>query len=353
MDTMLDIIIPQYNESEELINHLLTSIENQIGINLSTILKVTIVNDHSKYKLSNEFLSRFHFPLEYIETPVNGGAGRARQYGMDHTSAPYIMFCDADDRLYDCSALMKLLNQIRLLEVQQKPWSYIWSYFYEEFRKDRAYDLISHDKPSMIFMHGKVWNRKFLQEHDIKFHPSLRTFEDTYFGKLVALVSPKSQQFCLKEYTYIWMRNPNSVTAQWNHDGKQYLYWQVDDYITCNKDSLKVLYDKRNSIPRWKELLMVSLLFTYFLIQSADFQDNEQDTLDRRGRLEDFFGELCIDYSNEIKSLTPAELRGVFMETRQDALTRYRLLDCNENWENFKRRMEDKYGLDLRGCLKL
>ena len=43
----LDIIIPQYNETEEVIKPLLNSIENQRGIS-KDVFQVTIVNDHSK-----------------------------------------------------------------------------------------------------------------------------------------------------------------------------------------------------------------------------------------------------------------------------------------------------------------
>jgi len=74
----LDIIIPQYKESEEMIKPLLTSIENQVGVK-NTAFQVTIVNDHTDHKLSEAFLKSFNYPIQYLETPENGGAGMARQ----------------------------------------------------------------------------------------------------------------------------------------------------------------------------------------------------------------------------------------------------------------------------------
>jgi glycosyltransferase involved in cell wall biosynthesis len=148
----LDIIIPQYKETEEMIKPLLTSIENQVGVK-NTAFTVTIVNDHSDCKLSQEFLNSFSYPIQYLETPENGGGGMTRQYGVDHTSNPLIMFCDADDRLFDCAALLNLFNAIRINKTQTGvDFNMLSSSFYEEHisADGKGYDLIKHEKPTMI-----------------------------------------------------------------------------------------------------------------------------------------------------------------------------------------------------------
>lgn len=125
----LDIIIPHYSEKPAVIRHLLDSIEGQVGVNLSKAIQVTIVNDCNDEPLQEliNFLDtvQYSFPIKVLRNDKNAGAGVARQTGINHTSLPYIMFCDADDSLYNSDALMKLLNYVNLLEVQKKPWSYI------------------------------------------------------------------------------------------------------------------------------------------------------------------------------------------------------------------------------------
>ena len=172
----LDIIIPHYKEDPKMVRHLLDSIEGQVGIDLGQAIKVTIVNDKNDEayaKLINFIkLAQYSFTVTLYQTPENGGAGRARQYGIDKTDLPYIMFCDADDQLYGSDAILKMVNYANMLDVQKKKWSYIWADFYEEqFISNTGYNLIKHDTPSMIWMHGKLWNRSFIQEHNIKFHP--------------------------------------------------------------------------------------------------------------------------------------------------------------------------------------
>ena len=211
----LDIIIPQYKETEEVIKPLLTSIENQVGIS-KDIFQVTIVNDHSDCKLSDAFLKSFSYPIQYLETPENGGGGMARQWGVDHTSNPLIMFCDADDRFFDCTSLLNIFNAMRFNNIKTgKTFNMLTSSFYEEHieANGKGYDLIKHEKPTMIWMHGKIFRRSFLEKYNIRFLPGLRTFEDTFFGKHVALLAPQTTQIHCNYYTYLWVRNPDSVTS--------------------------------------------------------------------------------------------------------------------------------------------
>lgn len=350
----LDIIIPQYNETEELIGHLLSSINNQIGIDLTKVVTVTIVNDHSNTKLNTNFLNSFLFKVNYIETPVNGGAGRARQYGIDNTSGDYILFCDADDRLYSSTVLLEICNQIRLLEVKQKSWSYIWTYFYEEFRKDKAFDLIPHDQPAAIWMHGKVWNRKFLQQNDIRFHETLRTFEDTYFGKVVSMLSSADQIYCVPKYSYLWMRNPLSVTSNWNHDGKGYMYWNNHDYITCGLSTAEKLYKHIECTPKWKESLLINFYFTFFIINSKDFADTDNElTKIKIIELENFINELYLKYNHTLKDITDNFKVKVFKSTKITSLNKLDVCCERFSWSEWLRHLDEVYGTDMSEKLKL
>lgn len=350
----LDIIIPHYRESVDMINHLLSSIDNQVGIDLQKVIRVTIVNDcdNEAYEALNraQLNKRYKYSLTIMQTPLNGGAGYARQYGLDRTELPYIMFCDSDDSLWDCSALMKLLNQIRVLEIQEKPWSYIWSDFYEErFLNNRGYDLFSHDKPSMIWLHGKVWNRQFLNEHNIRFHNKLRTFEDTYFGKIVGLSAPKSYAYHLPYPTYLWRRNPNSITSQWNVDDRSYLYWRYKDYINCNFDTLDFIYKAKTlEHSRWKEVYLTTLYFTYFILQLTEYNDIENpETQLRRKAIQDMFVELITRWGTTVQA-NYKELCDWYTEVRSNMANLFQGFGIEqEPYNNFLDRLSKEYNVNL------
>lgn len=354
----LDIIIPHYSEKPQVVRHLLDSIEMQVGLNLSKAIKVTIVNDKNDaacVELS-AFIDKadYSFPIEILQTNVNGGAGLARQYGLDHTNLPYIMFCDADDSLYSCSALSSLLNQIRLLEVQQKSWNYIWGNFYEEqITKTRGYNLIPHDKLSMIWLHGKIWNRAFLTQYNIRFHSSLRTFEDTYFGKLVALSAPKSTAQHVNEVVYLWRNNPNSVTADWNHDKHSYLYWRNDDYVTCTYSVLKALRPRYKTIERWNETFFVGVMFTYFMLQFGEFNTNEPHTLTLRTNLECLFVALVSEFGDTITRVSNLEKVKWYSMTRYEIVNQFSFNIEQVSWNDFLKYIDEKYKINSYDLLKI
>ena len=62
----LQILVPQYKETEEIIKPLLDSIEVQQNINLKDDIGVVIVNDGTNVHLSNKFFKRYSFPSTVI-----------------------------------------------------------------------------------------------------------------------------------------------------------------------------------------------------------------------------------------------------------------------------------------------
>lgn len=347
----LDIIIPQYNETEDEVRPLLSSIANQVGVS-KDLIKVTIVNDHSQWKFSDSFLSSFGLDITYLETPENGGAGMARQWGVDHTSNPLIMFCDADDRLFDCTALLNLYNAMRLNNAKNNKWTLLTSSFYEEqIIGERGYNLVEHDKPTMIWMHGKVFRRDFIEKNNIRFLPGLRTFEDTFFGKLYTILCPQMEQIHCNYYTYFWKRNPKSITSNWNHDGKDYLFWNNNDYIMCNRNLIAQLVEKDPKNSKTIELIWVNLFFIFFMLQFKEFNDENEDTIAKRDALIKFFLEIVSNYSEYIIKTPMGKRAGIYHSVYCD-MPRYRFYVERITWHGFIKILGDIIGdqIDL-SCL--
>jgi len=54
-------------------------------------ITITIIDDCSSVQ----------YDVKTIRMPQNGGPGAARQYGINHTIEPFIMFVDAGDTFVD------------------------------------------------------------------------------------------------------------------------------------------------------------------------------------------------------------------------------------------------------------
>ena len=94
---MIDIIIPAYN-AHDTIYKALMSISLQV---IKDKLKVYIIDDCSDkpYDYLKEDFNDLDITIKRLDKNV--GPGKARQYGIDHSNNPYIMFCDSDDYLYN------------------------------------------------------------------------------------------------------------------------------------------------------------------------------------------------------------------------------------------------------------
>ena len=105
----IDVIIPAY-KAQNTILRTLSSIAEQSVLD---DVEVTIVNDHDGigYK---KFVTMFspYMKIRELEMPENGGPGDARQYGIDNTTNPLLMFIDADDTFIGAFALKVLREQL-------------------------------------------------------------------------------------------------------------------------------------------------------------------------------------------------------------------------------------------------
>ena len=61
----LQILVPQYKETEKIIKPLLDSIEIQQNIDLENEVGVIIVNDGTDVHLSREFLDHYTYHIDY------------------------------------------------------------------------------------------------------------------------------------------------------------------------------------------------------------------------------------------------------------------------------------------------
>jgi glycosyltransferase involved in cell wall biosynthesis len=209
----LQILVPQYKEDESVIKPLLDSIEVQQNIDLTNDIGVVIVNDGTDVHLSQEFFNRYSFPIEY-HLNEHKGVSATRNACLDYATADYVMFCDADDMFYNACGLYIIFR-----EIEAGGFDSLVSAFIEETRHPETKEplYINHDMDS-TFVHGKVHNRKFLIDNNIRWNDNLTIHEDSYFNCLCQRLA-KELKYSQTSF-YLWRWRDASVCR---HDPKYIL----------------------------------------------------------------------------------------------------------------------------------
>lgn len=271
----LNILIPQYNESEKDISPLLDSIAIQQNINFEEI-GVIICNDGSDVLLSDDFLQSYPFDIQYFKEQ-HKGVSATRNFLLDKSDCEYVMFCDADDMFYNACGLWILFREFK----SDDEFDALISVFIEEARDENDNIIyITHDVDT-TFVHGKVYRRKYLIDNDIRFNDSLTIHEDSYFTLLTQNCTDSSKvKYCPTPF-YLWKWRDNSVCR---HDSK-YILKTYTNMIDSN-NALIDEFIKREMFEIANIYVGVMIFDTYYTFNKVDWvnQENKEyrDKTERR-----------------------------------------------------------------------
>ena len=199
----LDILVPQYKETDEVVKPLLDSIALQQAVDLKNDVGVIIVNDGSDVFLSDELLNSYPFKIKYIKAE-HKGVSATRQRALDESKADYVMFCDADDMFCNMCGMWIIFREMGV------GFDSLVSVFHEQTKLPNSDELtfINRDYDS-TFVHGKVHRRKYLIEQQIRWNPNLTIHEDSYFNILCQRCSP-NVKYCPTPF-YLWKWRDDSI----------------------------------------------------------------------------------------------------------------------------------------------
>ena len=286
----LQILIPQYKETEEIIKSLLDSIEIQQNVDLKNEVGVIIVNDGTDYHLSKEFLSRYSYHIDYYLHP-HKGVSATRNACLDYATADYIMFCDADDMFYNACGLYIIFREINM-----GGFDSLVSAFIEESRIPQTNEpvYISHDIDS-TFVHGKVHRRQYLLDNSIRWSDKLTIHEDSYFNCLCQKLA-EEVKYCPTPF-YLWKWRDNSVCR---NDFK-YILKTYNNML----DSNEALVDEFLNRGRKEDaqLYCVSMIFdAYFTMNKKEWID--QENKDYRAATERRFKKYYLKYKHLYETIS-------------------------------------------------
>ena len=259
----LNILIPQYNESENDISPLLNSIALQQNINFDEI-GVIICNDGSDILLSDDFLKSYSFDIQYFKEK-HKGVSSTRNFLLDKSDAEYVMFCDADDMFYNACGLWIIFG-----EFESGGFDTLISVFVEETRDEHGNVMyISHDIDT-TFVHGKVHRKQYLIDNNIRFNDLLTIHEDSYFTLLTQnCTDPSRVKYCPTPF-YLWKWRDDSVCR---HDSK-YILKTYTNMIDSN-NALIDEFVKRDMLKIANTCVGIMIFDTYYTFNKEDWINQE------------------------------------------------------------------------------
>lgn len=273
----LQILVPHYEETADVIKPLLDSLAIQQNIDFDEV-GVIICHDGPS---ANDFHftdctnlidpgsmilpDNYPFKIEQIRQEHNG-VSAARNSCLDAATSEYVMFCDIDDMFFNACGLWIIFR-----EIQNDGFDSLTSVFLEETRMPDTNEIMYINREmDSTFVHGKVHRRKYLLDNKIRWNPKLTIHEDSFFNIQCSNLST-NVKYCQSPF-YLWKWRDNSVCR---HDPK-YILKTYKNMIDSN-DALIDEFIKRS-------LLDKALFYTAFMIFDAYYTMNKPEWINQENK---------------------------------------------------------------------
>lgn len=237
---------------------------------------VIICNDGSETILSDEFLKRYNYPIEYYKEPHRGVSG-ARNACLDHASAEYVMFCDADDMFLNVCGIYTIFLSIR------DGFDTLNSCFIEEAVNTHTGEpvYVTHNDDS-TFIHGKVHRRQYLIDQGIRWNEELTIHEDSFFNVL-CLNLTENVKYCDTPY-YLWKWRGDSVCRS----DRMFMLKTYDKLLDSN-DALIDEFVKRGILDKAMYFACYMTFETYYTMNKPNWMEHAECREKAEARFKDYF----------------------------------------------------------------
>lgn len=325
----LQILIPQYKETDEIIKPLLDSIAIQQNVNFDDI-GVVICNDGTDICLSDKLLASYPFKIEYYKEP-HRGVSATRNACLDRATAEYVMFCDADDMFYNACGLWIVFR-----EIDNGGFDSLVSAFVEETRHPQTKEAmyINHDIDS-TFVHGKIHRRKYLVDNNIRWNDRLTIHEDSYFNCLCQKLST-NVKYCQSPF-YLWKWRDESVCR---HDPK-YILKTYNNMLDSNTALVKE-FEKRNRLYD-AQFYATSMIYDAYFTMNKDEWIN-QDNKEYRDATERRFATYYSDFKHLFDSINKDVKAQIIMGIKNRMYGEGLLME-SITFDDWIKEVVDKYGI--------
>lgn len=259
----VSIVVPIYNTDLRRLKNCIESIRELIKISTCSI-ECLLIDDGSERTIEDFCKDYTDDKIKYFRKAY-GGAGSARNYGINKALGSRIMFVDSDDEIIP-SASLELLTYDSYdivfsdLEVVRKTnTTSVWRAFLSESGDKSHIEVLKRIAESGK-LNGpvcKLIKRDFLIQNDISFPENMITGEDAYFLYRMLAYNP-GMHYCKKiTYRYYYDESETGLDRLINH---------TDNFLDCNKVLLKeyvLLIDKHNIDDSLSEQMLSAYISNY------------------------------------------------------------------------------------------
>ena len=290
MNKFLSILVPYYNEGEEVIKPLLDSIKFQQNIDFNEIEVVICKDGEDGQGLSQEFLDSYPYDIQYHIEP-KGGVSQMRNQAFNYSTGEYVAWCDCDDQYYHCLAFWFIKREtttpmqvmINNVPTNVNGFDALYSVFLEEGRNPQTGETYFIDrKDGFQFVHGKVFKRSFIVNNNIHFFPECTIHEDNVLNLQVQACT-QNIKWCPVPF-YLWKWRDNSVCRR----DPLYLKKTYPDLIKSSNYSLEWLTAK-SKFDKAREVVASITLDAYYTFCHPSWKTIE--TQEYRDGAERYFAE--------------------------------------------------------------
>ncbi|TDT39929.1 glycosyltransferase involved in cell wall biosynthesis [Streptomyces sp. BK208] len=230
------LVVPVYNV-EQYLQECLESIAAQTAFERCEVLLVDNGSTDGSYRICAEFARRHVNATVLVRR--GGGAGAARNLGMDRATGGRITFCDSDDVLPP-TALERMLDAaertgaqvvVGMMETFPRPTNWAWRGYFGQ--GDRTFASVA-EMPELVHSASacnKLFDIAYLRSHGIRFAEGVH-FEDAYVGVAALVLATRLALVDQCVYQYRKRAAGNStMDAIWTRRQNYWDHLQLVEYL--------------------------------------------------------------------------------------------------------------------------
>ena len=215
------------------------------------------------------------------------------------------MFCDFDDCLYSADSLFRIVQSLR--EAGDRA-DLVYSDFWIEQRTPDGRFTKTLKGWNSVFIHGKVYRRRFLMERGIRFDEDLTYSEDAMFNAVVAMEIDAARVARMPEVVYMWCYRTESLSNYTGGDGTRNLSLYRKRIRVCEE------YEKRGRIYDARAAAARALLDYYWELNGDRNQEGGT-----AAEWEERVREICRRWPKAMLEISAEDRKKLYDITREEA----------------------------------
>lgn len=188
---MLDILISAYKPGEYL-SRILSSLRSQTVY--KQLCVYVLLDGQDELEEVTSICCIFEalgLNIKLFYNEKNEGRNITKQRLVDYSNNQWFMFMDQDDVIMSPVSLEQMLLEL------DDSYDVIYTKFWQYNGTEDNYDVFNY-----TFLHGKIYNRKFVTDNKCFFYPGVMLGEDYYFNLRIRMKKPKIKN--VDYQFYLW-----------------------------------------------------------------------------------------------------------------------------------------------------